>query len=800
MRLPLQTVRFSCVIRDSFYAFAFLFPSRPLYIIYRHGDGIGSDPCASPDFVNESVLDATIDNSPILWLESDATIQVADQSPRKDFPVEWWFLQGRFKTEQTGPRAFMASLFRYSLEWAGRSGGNACSLLVSLLDESSGTTKTLSQVDSATIPFLVSATQTAPLSGLDPLAMRAAIDEISEYGLSRWLRMTRETAKFEGPPFRATWDGFQLAQTNNEFVLRFTEPETNRLFRFQLKPIHPRFHLSIAAEGTSMDYVSYPRLALEGEMEGAAVSGEAWLDHQWGSQGWFVAGENKEQIIGWQWMGIQLDNDCELMVMITRDQRTGETLGHYGVLVDQSGSAHLLSEFAIVPTGWWNSPKSSAAYPVACRVQIPQLDLELDFQPACLDQEIALLPPIRGVWEGAGRVSGVWGRRRVSGHARLELHGYAYVIDFAQYFRRVTHRIRQNIETFLPRVLNHSDLERIAGPAHGQYDPEAQTTMLTKPIWDLIDRGGKQWRPIFGMLMVAALGADPTPFESLICVTSEMLHDGALMIDDIEDKGRIRRGQECIHLRYGLDVAISAGNTAYFLPMVLLRDHPDLSDAQRLELFRILSRLFIRAHLGQGQDLYWSKLLTRQYLSEWTNDSIVPKILQVYTQKTASVVEAAAEGACVIANADGEMRRHCADFGRTLGVAFQIVNDMVDFSDVRIDQGSGGSDIAEGKLTYAIVKALSLLPTWQRDHLADILCSPKLRQQPAMLADAIELVRCSGALALCQTEAHSMVQNEWRRLSCHLPPSEAKTSLRVLWNFLLSLASDPRYTDFAPGN
>src|SRR5207244_13552360 len=169
-----------------------------------------------------------------------------------------------------------------------------------------------------------------------------------------------------------------------------------------------------------------------------------------------------------------------------------------------------------------------------------------------------------------------------------------------------------------------------------------------------------------------ALGVDPAPYESLISVTSEMLHDGALMIDDIEDNGYLRRGDECIHLRYGIDAAINAGNTAYFLPMVLLRDYPGLTDGQRLELFRILTRLYVRTHLGQGQDIYLSKFLSREQLRLWMNDSIDAKIIQLYALKTGEVVEAAAEGACVIAKTDEATRRVCCDFGRSFGLAFQI--------------------------------------------------------------------------------------------------------------------------------
>ena len=83
-------------------------------------------------------------------LRTETAIGLGDESPRKDFPVEWWFVQGRFESEKSGRREFMVSLFRHALEWGGMSAGNAYSLLISTLEESSGPATWLSQVDPAT--------------------------------------------------------------------------------------------------------------------------------------------------------------------------------------------------------------------------------------------------------------------------------------------------------------------------------------------------------------------------------------------------------------------------------------------------------------------------------------------------------------------------------------------------------------------------------------------------------------------------------------------------------------------------
>lgn len=735
-------------------------------------------------------------------LRAETEIRPGDESSRKDCPIEWWFVQGHFESESLGRSRFMVSLFRHALEWAGISAGNAYSLLISVLDESSGHTRWLSQIEPAAVPFLVTALRLAPPAGLDPIAVRALTDEIAEYGLPKNIR-TLEGARVEAEPLRARWGDFELLQSDDCFALKFAEPQTDRGCSFRLRPLRPRFHLAdvAAANGGSMDYVSYTRLALDGVVEGEAVRGEAWLDHQWGSQGWFVDPERTEQIFGWDWLGIQFEEKSELLVMVIRDQRSGAVVCQYAVAIDETGATRLLRDVTIGPRTWWTSPHSNARYPVSCRIAIPSIDLSIDFEPLRLDQEIPVFPPLRAVWEGAGAVSGRHAGRPVRGSARLELHGYAYLLDLEQHLDRTVERVRADIESFLPRNFSHADLERFAGPAQSEYDSTAQTDVLAKPLWDFMDRGGgNPWRPILPMLILAALGTEPTPYSSLISITAEMLHDGLLVIDDILDNSDCRRGEEAIHRRYGLDVAINAGNTAYFLPMVLLRDHPHLNDQQRLELFRILTRLYVRVHLGQGQDIHWSKSLTAERLQLWMNNGVEEKIIQLYNLKTASVVEAGAEGACVIAQANGETRQACREFGRSFGLAFQIVNDLAEFSPNVIARGTENSDIAAGKLSYVIAKALRMLPPAEAGRLKEILCSAELRAQRGAVAEGIDLVQRSGALAKCRAETESLMTEQWKKFSVLVPPSEPKTMLRVLWNFLLALDRDERYARFAPGN
>ena len=734
-------------------------------------------------------------------LSRESNVTLADESARTAFPVEWWFVQGRYAGEGSEPREFMVSLFRHALEWAGLSMGNACTFIGAVLDPSTGHHAVVSRVGPNTVPFLVKASKHYPPPGLDPQVVRVVAGELSDYGPPRPIQIEPKRPSFHSKPFRVQWGDFDLSQEAEAFVLRFVEPETGRNCRFRLTPTHPRFHLAgvEVPDGGAMDYVSYTRLVLEGEVDGKPVSGEAWLDHQWGSQGWVVGGKKKERILGWNWLGIQLDDERELLVMAHHDLKGNQTLSQYAVLVDKDGTAHLHQDATLAPTGWWTSPHTDTRYPVEWRIVIPSLQVHLDFTPLAPDQEIPMLPPIRAVWEGAGRVRGTFSGKTVTGWARLELHGNAYIIDLRSHLDGLVARVRQHLEEALPRLIAQHDVERLAGMKLRHFDPEAYRRMVSAPLWDLMDRdGARLWYSLPGLLMIGALGTDPKPYEKLASVTAEMLRGGAEIIDDIQDNACLRRGEESIHLRHGLNEALCAAHTAFFLPTALIADYPGLDDFQRQDLFRITTQLCMRAQLGQVQDVHGTSVLAAGTLQRWIDDRLEDRILQVYEGKAASFTSASMEGAAVIAKADAPTRSACVQFGLTLGLSLQIVNDIANFSVARMQRGDCGSDLAEGKLSFVIARALLALGKSHRQRLVEIFCSSDLRHDPAALSEAIELVRRSGALESSRRTAAEMLEKEWEKLSKVLPASEPKTMLRVLWAFVLELAADNPRAEFLP--
>ena len=110
-------------------------------------------------------------------------------------------------------------------------------------------------------------------------------------------------------------------------------------------------------------------------------------------------------------------------------------------------------------------------------------------------------------------------------------------------------------------------------------DINAVNKALNDPIYDLLDRGGKRWRPTLGLIMARCLGRDDLQdFEKnkdiyYACGLSEIIHNGSLMVDDVQDGSEKRRGDLCTYKKFGVDIAVNAGNFMYFGPILQLYNH-----------------------------------------------------------------------------------------------------------------------------------------------------------------------------------------------------------------------------------
>jgi predicted secreted hydrolase len=165
--------------------------------------------------------------------------------------------------------------------------------------------------------------------------------------------------------------------------------------------------------GHASYYVSFPLLAVDGSLNGAGVTGTAWMDHEWFSN--LLGGSTQ----GWDWFSAQMDNHTELMLFEVRGKDTYSS----GTYIDAAGRAvHLKrGDFTLLPLDYWISPKTGARYPVRWRISVPSLKIAVECATAVADQElVSRNRRTPTYWEGAARYSG-----SASGVGYLELTGYA---------------------------------------------------------------------------------------------------------------------------------------------------------------------------------------------------------------------------------------------------------------------------------------------------------------------------------------------------------------------------------------
>lgn len=189
-----------------------------------------------------------------------------------------------------------------------------------------------------------------------------------------------------------------------------------------------------AGAGRASYYISLTRLKANGTIQAGGksytVSGLAWMDHE------FFTNQLEQDQVGWDWLSVQLGDDTELMLY--RIRRADGSVDPYsaGTFVEASGhTVHLRKEdFALTPNGAvWKSPATGAVYPVAWRIVVPKLEIELEATTALESQEIAgqsgVVPKY---WEGAIALKGQRGKASVAGVGYLEMTGYDRAVRLGQ--------------------------------------------------------------------------------------------------------------------------------------------------------------------------------------------------------------------------------------------------------------------------------------------------------------------------------------------------------------------------------
>ena len=297
--------------------------------------------------------------------------------------------------------------------------------------------------------------------------------------------------------------------------------------------------------------------------------------------------------------------------------------------------------------------------------------------------------------------------------------------------------ILKSIEAELKKLLQTSEpkqsIELVGGEGFEPIDNKDLAAAYL-PAETLLAGGGKRWRPLLAVYCSGLCGKTPTETVLRLSVLPEAVHNGTLIIDDIEDGAVLRRGSPCAHIRFGVDTAINTGNLLYFLPTVLI-DNAGLTDSQKLTLYRIYSYYMRRVHFGQALDI------------EWHKTDKIPKeeaYLQMCRLKTGSLAAMAAECGLFLGGGTPEQQKIIGTVAENIGIVFQIADDIINLRTGNKGKNRG-DDIVERK------KSLPVLYYCRKNDPAPLLQLMKIASERGYdnarteIDEAVSLILSDGA-------------------------------------------------------
>jgi len=233
---------------------------------------------------------------------------------------------------------------------------------------------------------------------------------------------------------------------------------------------------------------------------------------------------------------------------------------------------------------------------------------------------------------------------------------------------------------------------------------------LYEPIQYILNLGGKRLRPVLTLMTADCFdGEIKTALDAALAV--EVFHNFSLIHDDIMDAAPLRRGHQTVHEKWDLNTGILSGDAMLIMAYQLFENYPP-------DIFQKLAKLFSKTALevceGQQYDIDFE---TRDTVS-------ISEYLKMIEYKTAVLVGAAMKMGAIIANASKDDQERCYEFGKNLGIAFQLQDDYLDaFGNPETFGKQVGGDIIENKKTYLYLKALEFSSEKDKLHLKQLFSS-----------------------------------------------------------------------------
>ena len=611
------------------------------------------------------------------------------------------------------------------------------------------------------------------------------------------------------------------------------------------KAVQRQAHDGVVKVGVKDEWMFYyfiPRMAVTGQLtldgRQLQVSGDGWYDHEFGgdlqsarqkrSKGAVAAeaeaGASAEEVRAikqssvassmqdaktkpdhaWNWLSIQFDNGCELTATHLVNVTSGAVVDNYAIVIHPDSQQSEHHDMQLTAVDSWVSLATTNDYPTRWQLDLPSAQSSLSITSAFARQEFLTLISRPAFYEGRVHVAGTLFGRPVRGVGFVERFGFNTMRSLDTFFRRMSKQVLRALDDYFPHRPSHERVHDLMCRVDAPLNPYKEFSHLMQgldeqvfyerivaPIRLITDRGGKSWRSYAALLAVDVVGGNSDRFRRWLPMP-EIMHVGSLIVDDIQDKSLTRRGGPSCHVVYGEAIAINAGNYAYFLSPRCLIEHcdPPLTNEQKCRLYDMYFLCLRNGHVGQAFDIHGLDYLIPSLLQHGDTERVLEQRVAC-THRLKSAVPAgclARMGAYVGGGTEQQMEVLGLYF-EAVGLAFQIVDDVLNLTGFAGDTKARGEDIVAGKVTYPVAIAMRAGAGGEaggEERRRDIWQIVQSKTSDMAAVDrCIALIEQNGGVAASYETATRLVGEAWERMDAHIPDSFYKLMLRAFGMYVL---------------
>jgi octaprenyl-diphosphate synthase len=291
--------------------------------------------------------------------------------------------------------------------------------------------------------------------------------------------------------------------------------------------------------------------------------------------------------------------------------------------------------------------------------------------------------------------------------------------------------------------------------------------LVSEVAGHILFSGGKRLRPLLMVLSARMCGYNGN-YEKTFSTALEYLHTATLLHDDLVDDAALRRGKPVAHANWGNSITVLVGD--YLLARALSIS----AGTGRLRVIQILAEL--TENMSQGE--------VHQLMRKGDITLTEEEYLEVIRRKTAVLFEAACRVSAIIADAPQEKESALAEYGYNLGIAFQMADDLFDYTLQTSELGKEvGADLREGKLTLPVIYALKQAQSMDREKMIKIIQDKDFSTDD--FATLIDLLENYDGLAYTKKAAASYIDTAKAALSV-FEPSQTKDTMLDIANYALA--------------